>query len=641
LGNYSVTWTGIDSDNSEQFWERDRWELALEGISNHEGEKVHDVDSPVYSELRSRDEQPTWAKTRESDGNFDGAFRSYRRPWTESNVVDLSPDDDGVSRFRLTGKGKEVAEGDAGYSDAMIPVFRSHEEDGEYPFRILANAFLQTSRALTPEEIFSWVMQGYRPGQDNLESVWESPLSDDITRYTKRSLTRILKGLVQTGALDKTQSRYFAGDRSKLLRIAAGDMVREAWESFQNAGYRTGEDLVRRYITSLMTKPFVILTGLSGSGKTKLAQLFSRWIAHDPSEQCELVAVEADWTGKEDILGYRDALRPDRFVKGSALDVILKARDNFRDDSVPTRPYFLILDEMNLSHVERYFAFFLSAIESGEEIRLYDNDLSDDSPDIPHVLDSIPPNLYVTGTVNVDETTYTFSPKVLDRANSIEFRVEWEDLTSFLSAPTDIDIEEIESCGCHFSDAFVSTSLEAPDLEEETRGFVKDELEVFFHVLEGYGSGLAFRTASEISRFCAIYPCFFPSPPDENEISPTKDQLRKAMDAQVHQKILPKLNGSRSELEPVLCALSVLCGDPLDEEQTREERREEVKEVAKEAARLQNRDLHPLDRNGVPKKMDEGEFADNFDPSYPSSYNKIVRMLRRLRQEGFTSFAEA
>jgi hypothetical protein len=113
------------------------------------------------------------------------------------------------------------------------------------------------------------------------------------------------------------------------------------------------------------------------------------------------------------------------------------------------------------------------------------------------------------------------------------------------------------------------------------------------------------------------------------------------MDAQVHQKILPKLNGSRSELEPVLCALSVLCGDPLDEEQTREERREEVKEVAKEAARLQNRDLHPLDRNGVPKKMDEGEFADNFDPSYPSSYNKIVRMLRRLRQEGFTSFAEA
>ena len=93
---------------------------------------------------------------------------------------------------------------------------------------------------------------------------------------------------------------------------------------------------------------------------------------------------------------------------------------NAEDDS--ENPYFLILDEMNLSHVERYFADFLSAIESGEEIPLYGNNDKLTLPD----------NLFIIGTVNVDETTYMFSPKVLDRANTIEFDtlLAWEYMSS-------------------------------------------------------------------------------------------------------------------------------------------------------------------------------------------------------------------
>ena len=87
------------------------------------------------------------------------------------------------------------------------------------------------------------------------------------------------------------------------------------------------------------------------------------------------------------------------------------------------KPYFLILDEMNLSHVERYFADFLSAMESNELISLHKSDDENYKDDVVIVPKSIelPNNLFVIGTVNIDETTYMFSPKVLDRANVIEF----------------------------------------------------------------------------------------------------------------------------------------------------------------------------------------------------------------------------
>ena len=101
------------------------------------------------------------------------------------------------------------------------------------------------------------------------------------------------------------------------------------------------------------------------------------------------------------------------YMKSNALKLILEAGKPENKD----KPFFLILDEMNLSHVERYFADFLSAMESKEEIPLHD---SEDEKIIPQSIE-IPKNLFVIGTVNVDETTYMFSPKVLDRANVIEF----------------------------------------------------------------------------------------------------------------------------------------------------------------------------------------------------------------------------
>ena len=108
------------------------------------------------------------------------------------------------------------------------------------------------------------------------------------------------------------------------------------------------------------------------------------------------------------------------------LDLLLEASL----DTNSAKPIFLILDEMNLSHVERYFADFLSALESRDAgLHLHREGKGKRLPrqpgglaDVPETL-RLPRNVFVVGTVNVDETTYMFSPKVLDRANVIEFRV--------------------------------------------------------------------------------------------------------------------------------------------------------------------------------------------------------------------------
>ena len=208
---------------------------------------------------------------------------------------------------------------------------------------------------------------------------------------------------------------------------------------------RAQETFVRRLVSAMLSKRFLVLTGLAGSGKTKLAQAFAHWITPDPgwvdardhskgrclNPQYALVPVGADWTGNENIVGYPDGLQSANYVTRPALELMRHAIE----PENAKLPHFLILDEMNLSHVERYFADLLSAIESGEEIPLYEgSDRKADGKVVPHRL-RIPDNLFVIGTVNVDETTYQFSPKVLDRANVIEFRMEPAELAAFLASP--------------------------------------------------------------------------------------------------------------------------------------------------------------------------------------------------------------
>ena len=221
-------------------------------------------------------------------------------------------------------------------------------------------------------------------------------------------------------------------------------------DSFRQALYDAGliysNKLVTRFVSSLLTKPFVILTGLSGSGKTKLAQAFTQWICQNEKQYC-IVPVGADWTNREPLLGYPNALKPEEYVKpdNGVLDLIIKANEE------PEIPFFIILDEMNLSHVERYFADFLSVMESKGEISLFAEGTVNNG--VPANL-KLPSNLFIIGTVNIDETTNMFSPKVLDRANTIEFRVTREEIAGFLNSNKDIDMSGLTSKGASMAENF-------------------------------------------------------------------------------------------------------------------------------------------------------------------------------------------
>jgi hypothetical protein len=327
-----------------------------------------------------------------------------------------------------------------------------------------------------------------------------------------------------------------APEMTDLLQACASDL--------SAGGVRLPQGHLGRYLASLLTKRFVILAGLSGSGKTKLALAVAKWF-EEIEGQAEIVAVGADWTTNENVLGYRDALDPTKYraPASGALDIILRAAKD------PSRPYFLILDEMNLSHVERYFSDILSAIESGQPVALHAADGEVDG--VPSRL-LLPKNLFIVGTVNVDETTYMFSPKVLDRANVLEFRVSSDDIAAYLAAPADIDLDRIAGRGLMFGPQFVTTaSSPAPQLTSlataiadgvAAKAMLDASLVRIFQTLSPMGAEFGFRAGSEVLRFAFLH---------ANLVGPGW-RVEDSIDAQLVQKLMPKLHGSERRLRPIL-----------------------------------------------------------------------------------------
>jgi len=464
-----------------------------------------------------------------------------------------------------------------------------------------------------------------------------------------------------------------------------------------NVNLKYSNQLVTRYISSLATKPFVLLSGLSGSGKTKLAEAFSMWITNKysakpafkkgqklPSKQASyivrhisdtnitvesegkswaispmelikywvdvidennfnidtdsqvikekvlkkyesvkayskshnsfhsvlkalalgfissrdsalinptfnnqvcMVAVGADWSNREPLLGYPNALNPNEYVRpeSGVLDLILAAQDDSEN------PYFLILDEMNMSHVERYFADFLSAMESVDStISLHSGDK--EWSGVPSKV-TLPKNLFIIGTVNVDETTYMFSPKVLDRANVIEFRVSKDEMDDYLNSSINLDMKKLNGKGAHMAQDFVSIALGETGKVEG----LSDKLMPFFYNLQTVGAEFGYRSAFEISRFVGIY---------NSMTGIIEEHEHDAIDAAIAQKLLPKLHGSRNKLQKILVILAKQC-------------------------------LYDTSREDAFKDVSED------DIKYPISYEKLERMYERIMADGFTSFAEA
>lgn len=366
--------------------------------------------------------------------------------------------------------------------------------------------------------------------------------------------------------------------------------INEFKKNIDKSNLFLSKKFIVRFSASLLTKPFVILTGLSGSGKTKLAQAFAMWICENKSQYC-IVAVGADWTNREPLLGFPNALEEGKYVKpdNKVLDLIVNANND------ETKPYFLILDEMNLSHVERYFADFLSVMESNGKISLHSGPES--WKDVPKEL-ALPKNLFIVGTVNIDETTYMFSPKVLDRANVIEFRVTADEMESYLVSTKTLDLDSLKSSGANMADSFVqiacNRSLQPNNIKE-----LETPLLNFFKELKKTGAEFGYRNAAEIIRFSAVV----------NHIEPDWTPT-DIIDAAIMQKLLPKVHGSRRKMEPVLKTLAALCIN-------------------------NSQKIDDL----ISSKTEIDYTSKNI--IYPISLEKILRMYYGLIDNGFTSYAEA
>ncbi|RZK19833.1 MAG: hypothetical protein EOO43_11500 [Flavobacterium sp.] len=372
--------------------------------------------------------------------------------------------------------------------------------------------------------------------------------------------------------------------------------------SIKEAGLIFSSQIIQRFIASLCTKPFVICSGLSGSGKTKLAQAFAQWISANKS-QYVIVPVGADWTNREPLLGYPNALEATKYVvpENGVVELLIRAKQNIDNQDEPTKPFFLILDEMNLSHVERYFADFLSTMESGANIPLHKiNNDPQNNLEIPQSI-NLPKNLFIIGTVNIDETTYMFSPKVLDRANTIEFRLTEKDLSEFIASDTELNMKLLVGQGANMGESFMELALKPVD---KNLKFSEAVITHFFSELKKSGAEFGYRTVSEIGRLMEML----------KELGEKDDNL---LDIAIMQKLLPKLHGSRNKLTKVLPILGGFCLNNI----------ERVKEDY----------LDKFVGNGL---TDEIIQADT-NIKYKLSFEKICRMYKNAIENGFASYAEA
>ncbi|PET22217.1 MrcB family domain-containing protein [Bacillus cereus] len=344
----------------------------------------------------------------------------------------------------------------------------------------------------------------------------------------------------------------------------------------QSKGFYYEEKDLINFFLSLKTKPFVILSGISGTGKTKIVQWFAESLgATEENGQFTLIPVRPDWSDSSDLLGYVNL--QGEFQERPLIKVLENA------DANPNRPYFVVLDEMNLARVEYYFSDFLSVIESRKwkDRKIVTSPVLPESITNKHI--TIPSNVYIIGTVNMDETTHPLSKKVLDRANTIEFNTVSLDYFNFL-----MDVEEKEA------EIVSNSSLETEYLHlkecfKENEDLVRNISNLLIKInkiLESVGAQVGYRIRDEI--------CFYMAYNEQGKLL----SFDEALDYQIYQKILPRLAGSDGRTEEVLKQLYVLC--------TNEE-------------------------------YDSGNNDASY-AKYPRSANKLSHMLRRFEYDGFTSF---
>ena len=325
----------------------------------------------------------------------------------------------------------------------------------------------------------------------------------------------------------------------------------------------------RPYITAIKSKPFLLLAGISGTGKSRIVRELARACWEEGSEEYtaqkpsnfEMIQVKPNWHDSSELFGYisRVSGQPE-YVPGEFLKFVARAWENI------DVPHFLCLDEMNLAPVEQYFAEFLSVIESrkcNEDGIITTDPILENSDTgwyfnltssitttdvIRHQFNengiSLPPNLVVVGTVNMDETTFSFSRKVLDRAMSIEMNEV--DLYGGLT-------ERYESIGKIDYIDLIGTAVEGVDVYAENKEVCDLALEYLSAVnekLEGTPFKIAYRTRNEFLLYVVIN-LPYNQDVEGNEL-PQGYVIARALDEITSMKILSRIEGDDTKVKESL-----------------------------------------------------------------------------------------
>lgn len=377
--------------------------------------------------------------------------------------------------------------------------------------------------------------------------------------------------------------------------LQVGQQIEGIFEYINSKGFVYDEKLLKNFYLSLKSKPFVLLAGTSGTGKTRLVRLFAEAIGAYGSGRYKQIAVKPDWSDSMDLFGHVNL--DNKFVPGAIIEFIKKAADD--PDKLP---YILCLDEMNLARVEYYFSDFLSIMETRDWVE--DEIVTDNLvPKICYSGDEdaeklysnlmIPENLYIIGTVNMDETTFPFSKKVLDRANTIEFSYVDFNLPESIS-PNEAEVIEVKND--FLRSKYLKLRMDCIDKWDAVKKLNEDITKIN-SVLEKSDSHFGYRMRDEII-FYMLY----------NDEFGLLDE-KEAFDNQIMQKILPRIQGSAESTANILRELFKICADSF----------------------INN--SGQTDGLKMKSYLDNKGFAD-----YPKSAEKICKMLRRYEDDDFTSF---
>lgn len=372
----------------------------------------------------------------------------------------------------------------------------------------------------------------------------------------------------------------------------------------KSKGFTYNDNLIENFYLSLKSKPFVILAGISGTGKTRLVKLFAEAIGATAAEsggngRYKLVSVRPDWSDSSDLFGHTNL--KGEFVPGAIIDFVKDAGKHLE------KPYFLCLDEMNLARVEYYLSDFLSAIETRRQVGdriVTDQIILDKAAEKEYGRLILPENLYVVGTVNMDETTFPFSKKVLDRANTIEFsyvNLEPEfDLEGTSELYPEINLPEEKADPVPQRNKFLKTEylVLKTDIKKEQQELavkVCEELQAINNILQKANAHVGYRVRDEI--------VFYMLNNEEAGLLEYND----ALDNEIMQKILPRIQGSSAAVKELLCGLfQKFAGD-----------------------------YRGLNQDMIWKQM---EAYISGDCKYKNSAKKICYMMRRYEEDGCTSY---